>query len=294
MILKKAFFKSAAIIMLSGLFTGPALSGQCTSASNSAGTAVSSSFTGSSISFSSPLSILTSDNNRASAAALISLLEGQTEYLKATNFGFSIPASATICGIGVSVEKSATGIGNVLFLESYVTDNSVRLVKNNVVTGNNKATSTHWGTTDVTASYGGNGDSWGVTLLPADINNSNFGVAFSADVHGLVALIPSARVDHINITVYYIDALLPVRETRQLPHEEKAAIKVYPNPFSDYIQIAGISTGDRIAVTDTYGRQISLTPIPGGSTSIRLPLAGLQPGMYVVTAGKAKMKIQKL
>lgn len=61
-------------------------------------------------SFSSPGNAVSSDNSRASASALLTLLNGNTHYLKITGFGFSIPALASVTGIKVEVEKSAIGI----------------------------------------------------------------------------------------------------------------------------------------------------------------------------------------
>jgi hypothetical protein len=185
---------------------------QCTSAGPlSAGTAASVSFGGSNFNFSNVNNIFSSDNSRASSTGLLALFTGETEYLQATNFGFNIPPMAIICGIVVEAEKSATGIGTVLGIGlSYVTDHSVRLVRNGAVVGNNKASATHWTGTETYHSYGSNNDIWGVAWTPADINANNFGIAFSSGINGLAMLIPDVRIDHIRITVYYNVALLPV------------------------------------------------------------------------------------
>jgi hypothetical protein len=184
---------------------------QCTSdGPRSAGNAASVSFAGSNFNFSNVNNIFSSDNNRASSTGLVTLFTGETEYLQATNFGFNIPATAIICGVAVEAEKSATGIGTVLGIGlSYVTDYSVRLVRNGTVVGNNKATATHWSGTETYHSYGGASDIWGVAWTPADINANNFGIAFSTSINGLAMLIPNVRIDHIRITVYYNVALLP-------------------------------------------------------------------------------------
>lgn len=187
------------------------LQSQCTSSGpRSATSAASVSFSGSSFSFSNVNNIFSSDNNRASASGLLALLNGATEYLQATDFGFNIPSTAIICGVQVDAEKSATGIGSILGIGlSYVTDYSMRLVRNGTVVGNNKATGTHWTGAEAYHTYGGNTDIWGVAWTPADINNSNFGIAFSANIAGLLMLIPSVRIDHIRMTVYYYETLLP-------------------------------------------------------------------------------------
>ncbi len=158
--------------------------------------------------FSSPGDAASSDNSSSSASATISILSGNTNYLKATGFNFAMPSTASICGIMVEVEKSASNI-SVL---ATVTDNSVGLVKGGIITGNNYATGTDWSSTENYYSYGGPSDLWGTTWTPAEINATDFGLVFSAHIIGLVTLLPSARIDHIRVTVYY-NIVLPVQLT---------------------------------------------------------------------------------
>jgi len=153
--------------------------------------------------FSSPNNAVTSDNSRSSASALLTLLNGDTHYLKITGFGFSIPALATVTGIKVEVEKSAIGIN----IFATVKDNEIRLVKGNVPVGDNKALSASWNGSDDYESYGDTDETWGTTWSPTEINSSDFGVVFSARIAGLLTLLPSARIDHIRVTVFYIEAL---------------------------------------------------------------------------------------
>jgi hypothetical protein len=147
-----------------------------------------------------------SDNSYATAGQLIGILSSvQTQYITATNFGFSIPASAMICGIKVEVERHAGG----LIIGSSIVDNSVRIIKNGTLTGPNMAAGGGWTGSDVLAGYGGGLNQWGTTWVPADVNNANFGVAFSAKLNaGLAGVFLTAFVDDIKITVYY-DFLLP-------------------------------------------------------------------------------------
>jgi len=150
--------------------------------------------------FSIPANAVVSDNNRSSANALLILLNGNTHYLKVTGFGFSIPSIAFITGIRVDIEKSAWDIS----ILATVKDNDIKLVKGGVTVGNNKADGSSWTDTDTYDSYGDTTDTWGTTLTPAEVNSSDFGIAFSAKINGLISLIPTARVDHIRITVFYI------------------------------------------------------------------------------------------
>ncbi|MBC7856903.1 MAG: hypothetical protein IAF94_26025 [Pirellulaceae bacterium] len=116
----------------------------------------------------------------------------QTNYLKATNFGFSIPAGATIDGIVVEIERKESGA-------NIARDNRVRIVKGGTIGSTDKASGTEWPTSDAYATYGSSSDLWGATWTASDINASNFGVVLS--VLGLGT--GTASVDHFRITVYY-------------------------------------------------------------------------------------------
>lgn len=183
---------------------------QCSTAGpNNPSAAASVSFAGSNFSFSNPNYCFLSDNNRATASALLSLVSGTTDYLQATGFGFSIPAGATICGIQVDVQRSASG----LILTAAVSDHAVSIIKGGALAGTPKAGG-NWPSSDATATYGSNSDKWGTTWLVSDVNASNFGVAVSADITGLIGVAPSAQINQIQMTVYYQPpAVLPLQLT---------------------------------------------------------------------------------
>lgn len=170
------------------------------------GNSVSASYAGSDFAFDNPSNVLSSDNTRANASALVSLLSGQTEDLQVTNFGFSIPTTAIICGLQADVEKMADDIGIIpLVGVSYVRDFSVKIIKNGTVVDSNAAKAANWSETESYSTYGGNSNLWGTTWSVADINASNFGLSFSANINGLAGLIPEAWINHIRITVYYYE-----------------------------------------------------------------------------------------
>lgn len=118
-----------------------------------------------------------------------------TYWLRATTFGFTIPAGATIDGIKVEIEKRANDYG--------VEDLDVKIVKAGAEAGTDKGqTGVEWPLTDTYYTYGGTTDKWGLAWAATDINASNFGVSISANFFYMEG---SARayVDHIRITVYY-------------------------------------------------------------------------------------------
>ncbi len=132
------------------------------------------------------------------AVVLLWVGHNTSYYLKVTDFGFNIPATAEIRGIEVEVDRyySTTGTATVV-------DNSIRLVQGDNITGADRSVGATWpnSETDNYESFGDSDDLWGLSWAPADINNSNFGVAIQA-VLG-VSGAANAWVDHIRITVYY-------------------------------------------------------------------------------------------
>ena len=146
------------------------------------------------VAWTSPGSITADDTSYATCALSNS---AQSNYLSGTNYGFSIPAGATINGIQVTIGRDSSS-----FTSPYIHDTVVSLIKGGVVTGANEAaTSTNWPTTITAASYGSTSDLWGTTWTAADINAANFGVALSASSTGTTSR--TASVDYMQITVTY-------------------------------------------------------------------------------------------
>lgn len=144
---------------------------------------------------------LNPDNAKVSDAVYATINGAQnsiSHYLKATNFGFSIPIDATISGITVEIQKQKGAV------DGDSTDNSVKLVKGGVISGNDKADTVNpWPSTEAYTTYGSSSDIWGLTLSPADINASNFGVVISGKITN-ADISTDGSIDHIRITVSYL------------------------------------------------------------------------------------------
>ncbi len=130
--------------------------------------------------------------------------QGISHYLKASNFGFSIPSGATINGILVEFERKAnvaSGIQNIK-------DKYIKIVKadGTIGTTDKADTVTLWSTTEAYSSYGSSSDLWGETWDDAKINDIDFGVVLSVTAIDDTVPNPIASVDHIRITVYYTEA----------------------------------------------------------------------------------------
>ncbi len=184
--------------------------------------------------------------NDVYATASLTSSARTSHYLKATNFGFSIASNATIQGIVVEVDRYESG-GSTL----RVTDNSIKLVKGGVISGNDKSAGLSWPNSDTNTyvSYGGPSDLWGLNWTPADINSSNFGVVISA-IKDSTDHDRTAYVDHIRITVYYAATQPPPSNPPHLDVAKSAS----PNPNCGAATVtltvtgAGEPSGERLPV----------------------------------------------
>lgn len=172
-----------------------------TSCSSSSPTTVGPNFAGSGATsggtgdaWTNPGRIIANDNSYTSATIADN---SSSENLLATNFGFSIPTTATITGIEVTIGRYSSSPNKIY-------DNNVQLLVGGSATGTNKALSstTYWPTTETAATYGSTTDLWGATLTPAIINASNFGVLFDANNNNN-GTARTAYVDYIQISVTY-------------------------------------------------------------------------------------------
>jgi len=119
-----------------------------------------------------------------------------SHYLKATNFGFTIPDGAIIDGVLVEIDRFATNVA--------VKDKVASLVVAGAVAGGNRKAFPGWAVvdTDTYRIYGGILDVWGCALTPANVNAADFGVVLQVE-NTSAANTHTAYVDHIRITVYY-------------------------------------------------------------------------------------------
>lgn len=129
-----------------------------------------------------------------------------TKYLRALNFGFSLPSNVTsIDGILAEIKQSryvGAGAGNV-------NENAIRIVKSDNSKGStNKSTGALLPGELTYVSYGGASDLWGESWSVSDINSSNFGVVYSVIFANNTCQV---NVDHIRITIYYTYAAATMR-----------------------------------------------------------------------------------
>lgn len=130
---------------------------------------------------------ITSSNN---VRATVAVLGSNSQYLKATNFGFSIPAGAIILGIEFRFERQASA--------GSASDVRVRAVKGGSIQSTDLSAGAAWNaSSDRVDSFGGASSLWGTTWTASDINASDFGVVLACTGTG------TAEVDAVDCTVTY-------------------------------------------------------------------------------------------
>ena len=150
---------------------------------------------GSGTDWSNPSNI-TSESNYAGAT--LQKNGGLSNYLRATNFGFSVPTNATIDGVEVQISHMGQPTENL-------GDEFVYLVNSGgIISGcENKASSQDWAyQTQETYSYGGASDLWSCSLTHTIVNSSTFGVQLMVQNNSSLSN-HWVRVYWIKTRVYY-------------------------------------------------------------------------------------------
>ncbi len=222
-----------------------------------------------------------------------------TQYLRASNFGFSaatIPNDATITGITVEIERKGSSNTNT------VRDNAVRIVRaDGTLGGTNQAHTTNWGTSDSYDTYGGPNDLWGETSWsPAAIRDADFGVAISAIANSgsgnRTASIDSARITITYTRQFYVlNATTPTNPT----FDRALGSNKVSQGFTSLAIATSTTAGDyayvTTASTTAHFQVIDLNPSPAVVLSTyKIPNAtGLVPNTVFYKDGYAYVGLPK-
>jgi hypothetical protein len=155
---------------------------------------------GSSTNWSSANNAKVSDSSYATAAWVVG--SKPTYYLKATNFGFAIPAGATINGIVAEIQEKSS----VDTTSDYCSESHVVIIKSDGTLGTtDKKVAGHISVTESYVSHGGTTDLWDVVWTAEDINDVDFGFAFVGALTSVEDTV-TVSVNHMRVTVYYTEA----------------------------------------------------------------------------------------
>lgn len=70
------------------------------------------------------------------------------------------------------------------------------------------------------------------------------------------------------------------------------ALKCYPNPITSLVMVEGVTAGSPVTVTNLLGQQVYKSS-PALNNTVSFNFNELQPGIYVISAGNRKIKVQK-
>ena len=156
--------------------------------------------------------------------------DSYSDWLRTVNFSMGVPVGATIDGIEVQIKHD-----NASPSSNEITDSALYLRK--VTTGqvgDNYADATVWAEgSSETFTYGGATDKWGTTWSAADVNNTAFGLDFSA-------FADSTAINHI-------------------PHIYFVKIRVY-------YTASGTTINPKVKVSGTFATKTAKTKISGAFT----------------------------
>ena len=230
---------------------------------------------------------ITADDNSEARADINDLDESR--YLRGTDFGFLIPAGATINGIEVRIERDAETANRLRDLEVF-------LMKSGTIAGDNKAVLTgSYSKSTVNVDYGGGSDLWNTTWTPAEINATNFGISFRCWKYATQDNARWVDIDKIQIRVTYTpDPTAPVTLSSKVSansddaEEYLSASSGYAigdvdvgssdleMPWDGLDQIVGmrfenINVPNGVNVSDAY---IQFTADENGSSNVTLEISG--------------------
>ena len=203
----------------------------------------------------------------------------RSRYLTCYKFGFSILANAVVEGVRLNMIGSAD-------IPAAVLDCTIVLGYDNLSpSGTNMASPLSWPTSDSNRAYGGPGQSWGLTLTPADINSPLFSAFIK--VYNISALTPTVSVDAVALTVYYtLPSALGVFSQTQSPQ----TLSVYTDYSSSALSVVFSSPPDgskaAICLYNANGQKCFSSEFavsPGTVSEQRISTANLQPGIYLCT-----------
>ncbi|WNG59921.1 hypothetical protein F0U59_38295 [Archangium gephyra] len=135
---------------------------------------------------------------RDGALATVSGLSGDraSEQLTATGFGFTLPPTAIVHGVQVTVRRQTLSGSDTL------RDSTVRLVSGGGPVGGNRALGTTWKLPATDVQYGGSSDLWGRAWKVEEVNDPSFGVALGVR-YAVVSGNDHPRVDSVQMAVSY-------------------------------------------------------------------------------------------
>ena len=197
-----------------------------------------------------------------------------SRYLLATQFGFSVPGTATMLGIEINITRKATDT-------TAIRDSIVQLITGGAPAGIVKKDAAYWDTSYTTITYGGPTDLWGSTSgfwTPAAINSSTTGVNLKI-LNTLATQSNSVYVDFISMTVYFSNSTGIIESQTKSP--EMFFVTQSENQLSLLFQPAGAEQARELKIYDEQGQLVYSKDVTG-LLSEKVEISNLKAGIYWV------------
>jgi hypothetical protein len=180
-------------------------------------------------------------------------------------FNFSIPSSATIVGLELSLRKMVGTPTN------QVRDSLLKLSSNGTTIGSEHKSSATWPLTFAYVNYGGATDTWNASLTPAIVNDPNFGFQYKLTNPSFSV---TAQVEHVTMTIYYSTA------SGWIESQASNISKVYPNPFNEEttLYLEKPCSNAELNIYSTQGLLLNRYKVEG--KSLKISKESLPIGMY--------------
>jgi hypothetical protein len=198
----------------------------------------------------------------------------------ASNFGFSVPGSATIEGVQVEIIRMSSTSPNV--------KDSIAQIITGGNAGNNYADTSAWTPSLSTVLYGDSTDVWGLPLIADSVNSIHFGFRLMIrNASPIVTFAPSS-VDNIRMTVYYSLSTGTFSQTRTAND-----FTIYPNPAKEELRIRNAELKiEKIEIYNAHGERIFSQPVTTNLDQLTISVADFSPGIYfaIIDTGAEKIK----
>lgn len=220
-------------------------------------------------------------------ANIINLPPGTlSNQLHLTNFGFNIPAASNVLGVEAILTFCVMpqGTGNAI-----AKDSVIKLLVNNVPTGNNIGGVHNYTPVITSYTYGNASSTWGASLTPADVNNTNFGFMCNMKSAGTASLFigidKTGGGQQISKMKVYYETTTGIIESQTS----------YPQNYcyNQTLFINGVYEETKLEVFTIGGKKVYETPIAKEQTKVDLSKLSTGIYFYKMVIGKSEV-IQKI
>ncbi|MFL5763607.1 MAG: T9SS type A sorting domain-containing protein [Bacteroidia bacterium] len=210
-----------------------------------------------------------------------------SRYLQARQFGFSVPGTATILGIEVTIVRSAPVAG-------IIKDTIVNIMQSLSAIGTDRSAPGFWPATYTSQVYGSPTDLWGLSWTPANVNAPSMTVQLKI-ANTDPSTVTGVNVDYISMTVYY-STVTGIVESQTLSPNSFSVYQESSNELNITFTTFQQAPTAKLELYDVTGKLLdtrSLGQLDAGQHSVQLDIGRLTAGIYLVRYMDGKSVISR-